>query len=156
MKGWKLSDGRRECYYGELPNWRRYYLPPFPLGGKTVLDVGAGEGESAAFFLSHGAARVVCIERDRKCMHNLYTNAKRNPITVVAEPFQLNHLMIPHHFAKIDIEGWEEILLQVKPCDLKPTVVEVHGQPLMARFARLGWRYLTPPVTTACYMSNWK
>src|SRR6266487_1224904 len=44
----------------ELEFWHRAYLPC----GDVVLDVGAGNGETAQFYLNHGAKHVVCVEPD--------------------------------------------------------------------------------------------
>ena|SRR5438094_3211210 len=79
----------------ELARWHEWYLP---VKG-TVLDLGAGAGETAQFFLNHGADRVVCIEADPEALrllHENFDNDKR--ITIVAA-----------HLDKIksDIEGSE-------------------------------------------------
>jgi len=56
-----LTEQHRATLEGELDMWHKHYLPI----GQTVLDVGAGCGETALFYLKHGAQRVICIEADR-------------------------------------------------------------------------------------------
>ena len=80
--------------------WHLYYLPHKPLAGKTVLDLGAGCGETAKFFLNHGASRVVCIEPDSKCLEYLRQNFGKDPRVVIVSD-SIDHI-------KIDIEGAEE------------------------------------------------
>src|SRR5207245_11276968 len=46
----------------ELVEWHKWYLPQKSIEGKTVLDVGAGCGETAFFYLKHGAQHVICVE----------------------------------------------------------------------------------------------
>lgn len=48
--------------------WEKYYLPPFPLYGKTILDVGAGCGETAFFYILYGAKKIIAIEPDVKAL----------------------------------------------------------------------------------------
>jgi 2-polyprenyl-3-methyl-5-hydroxy-6-metoxy-1,4-benzoquinol methylase len=49
----------------EVMAWTAWYLPRFNLAGKTVLDIGAGCGETAAFYFDHGAEKVVAVELDQ-------------------------------------------------------------------------------------------
>src|SRR5437867_10380800 len=44
----------------ELDLWHKWYLPPDGVEGKIVVDMGAGCGETAQFYLLHGA------KQDRK------------------------------------------------------------------------------------------
>ena len=83
----------------ELEMWHHHYLPC----GKTVLDVGAGCGETAFFYLKHGAERVVAIEGDPQALNILYHNFEKDPrVTIV--PAMLDHI-------KVDVEGAEEGML---------------------------------------------
>ncbi len=112
----------------EIMVWPFVYLPGFSLEGKTVLDVGAGCGETAAFWFEHGASRVVAIESDPKACALLKKNAQRNrwQVEVVEGPFRLEHLSISHDFLKIDIEGGEKLLLDYDG-ELKPCCIEIHS-----------------------------
>jgi hypothetical protein len=137
---------------------KKYYKPPFSLEGKIVLDVGAYIGDSAKFFWELGAKKIVCIEpfyfdQLRKNIVKYKINAE-----VISEKFRLEHLKIPHDFMKMDIEGWEEILLSVNPKDLMPSVLEIHGQPLIERFKEKGWEIVweTDKVSCNAYINNYK
>jgi predicted RNA methylase len=86
--------------------------------GRTVLDVGAGCGETALFYLKHGAQRVVCIEGDEKALELLARNfGHDNRVTIV--PVMIDSI-------KIDIEGGEENL-----------VVESHFPPYFQALEKL-------------------
>jgi len=80
--------------------WHLYYLPHKSLAGKTVLDLGAGCGETAQFYLNHGASRVVCIEPESKSLEYLRKNFGKDPRVVIVSDF-IDHI-------KMDIEGAEE------------------------------------------------
>lgn len=103
--------------------------------GKTVLDVGAYNGDSARLFLNRGAKKVVCIEKDS----NFANKIKLYDTEVINEPFRLEHLSIPHDCMKMDIEGYEILLLDYHGI-LKPSVVEVHNWWLYDRFLEIGFR----------------
>ena len=83
----------------ELELWHQQYLPC----GKNVLDIGAGCGETAQFYLKHGAQKVVCIEGDAKVLAILHRNFDDDSRVVIV-PFMLDHL-------KIDVDGAEEGML---------------------------------------------
>ena len=51
--------------------WEKCYLPDFPLKEKTVLDVGAGCGETVLFYILHGAKKVIAIEPEAKAVECL-------------------------------------------------------------------------------------
>ena len=97
----------------ELDLWHRDYLPK-DITGKWVLDGGAGCGETAFFFLAHGAAGVVCFEPDPRALECLRKNFGSDPRVVI----------IPHpiDFAKLDIEGSE-----------KDMIIETHFIPWLKR-----------------------
>ena len=123
----------------EGSDWVEHYKP-VDLAGKVVLDLGAGEGESARFFLEHGARKVICIEADPKAYENLAKNAQKfpNQLTAIYGYFNLGHLDLEYDFLKCDIEGYEEVLLDV---ELKtPSVIEVHGLQLKDKFQAKGYR----------------
>lgn len=83
----------------ELAEWHDYYLPIAE--GSTVLDVGAGCGETARFYLMHGAARVIAIESDPAAYRCLLRNFQ--PLGARVLPIRAEVGKI-----KIDIEGAEE------------------------------------------------
>ncbi len=139
VQGWSFSKFRIDMIKSEMPDWQRHYLS-IDLHGKIVLDVGAGEGETAMFFLNHGASKVVCIESCPEAYKYLSLNQKAYPdrITAIESKFELNQLRIPHDFLKMDIEGYEEVLLGVK-LDT-PAAIEIHGLQLCDKFEAAGWR----------------
>ncbi len=93
----------------EILAWERLYLPAFSLKGKTVLDIGAGAGETAQFYLSHGAEMIIAVEPTRDAFECLKANAERNHWNAELhnEAFNLRHLNIEHDFMKMDCEGCE-------------------------------------------------
>lgn len=131
-----FSPFRAEMYAAEYDEWVKYYLP-ISLKGKTVLDVGAGEGETAKFFLEHGAKKVICIEPDTQCFKVLQANAKKWPIECHNKKFDTTDLKHKFDFMKMDIEGYEEELLDVEVN--KPCVLEVHGLQLKDKFENAGY-----------------
>jgi len=149
-----LSEKRLDLAVREEPHWLKYYLP-INLEGKVVLDVGAGEGETAYFFLKHGAKQVVCIEPEPKAFSILLLNAKSHPqIIPIKKCFELADLDQQHDFLKVDIEGYEEILLQKSL--QKPAVVEVHGFQLRDKFKKAGYRIAQPVGIGVNSYAFWK
>jgi SAM-dependent methyltransferase len=137
--GWVFSDFGKNFYIHEYAEWRRFYLPSFPLKGLTVLDIGAGEGETARFFLEHGAAKIICIEPNRKSFQFLKLNAQQHNLDIYHKPFTLSDLSLPHNYMKMDIEGYEEELLTLPQRPKIPCVIEVHGLQLREKFIRAGY-----------------
>jgi len=123
--------------------------------GKTVLDVGAYNGDSARLFLKNGARKVICIE----CNPDYARQIDIPNVEVIAEPFRLEHLSIPHDCCKFDIEGWEALLIPVAE-KLKPTVLESHTWWHTAQFKKKGFRVMTDEGPTAntglCMMCNYE
>ena len=137
-EGWIFSSYRANIILNELSNWQAFYLP-IDIRNKTVLDVGAGEGETAKFFLEHGAKKVVCLESDVESYKNLYQNSKRfRGIEPLNASFSLKHLYLDFDFLKMDIEGYEEVLLTTELT--KPAVIEVHGLQLRDQFKNAMYR----------------
>ena len=120
--------------------WEKYYLPPFPLKGKTVLDVGAGCGETALFYFLHKAGKVLAVEPDIEAIKYLKENVRENQwnVEIFPEPFSLKHLNLDFDFMKIDGEGCEELLLSMTHVG-KPSVIEVHNNRLLSEFLKRGW-----------------
>jgi FkbM family methyltransferase len=111
--------------------WNRFYVPDFSLKGKAVLDVGAGCGETAHFYLLRGASRVVAVEPDPTAVTCIRKNiaANRWPVLIIPRKFQLDDLNLEHDFMKMDGEGCEELLLQ-SVRSLRPSTIEVHTRAL--------------------------
>lgn len=135
--------------------WGKYYIPHFSLQGKTILDVGAGRGETALLFFLHGAYKVIAVEPNVKAVECLKENMERNDwyVEIVAEPFSLEHLKFNYDFMKMDGEGCEELLLKLPKVD-KPCVVEVHSSKLLNEFMREGWRKIYSLTADVHFVSN--
>jgi hypothetical protein len=147
---WVLTQHDNECYnlrigkfsikilpyyfnviFGEWLDWKRYYLP-FNLNGATILDVGAGCGETALFYFLHGAKRVICVEPDQRLSEiikeNIHTNGWN--AEVLPRQFDLDLLHLEFDFMKMDCEGCETKLFNA--ISLPPCVIEVHEGPVLA------------------------
>jgi len=109
--------------------WKEIYLPLFQLGGKTVLDVGAGSGETAFFYFLNGAEKVIAIEPNPIAVKLLRRNAKRNKwnVDILPRCFKLADMDLDYDFMKMDGEGCEELLLDFKR-ELNPSIIEVHNR----------------------------
>lgn len=121
-----------------------YYDPPMDLAGKTVLDVGATCGEVSIYYIrKFHAAHAVCIECSSVPLPYLTQNSRLVNITIVNEPFKLEHLTkYPADFIKCDCEGHEMVLLEyvAKGGKLPPTVVEVHTNWIKEQFQKAGFK----------------
>ncbi len=83
----------------ELVEWHKWYLPQKSIEGKTVLDAGAGCGETAFFYLNHGAKHVICVEPPGEALQMLKKNfGSDSRVTIVESSVDL---------IKSDIEGAE-------------------------------------------------
>jgi len=120
--------------------WEKYYLPPFSLKGKTVLDVGAGCGETAIFFAKHGASKVVVVEKEREYEKFLKVNLFLNRINheLYLEAFDPEKHMKNVDFIKMDIEGGERVLAD-KEINI-PMVLEAHGEEMKKLFLKKGFK----------------
>jgi hypothetical protein len=101
----KLDPPHRKILKDELKQWHRVYLPKDGADG-TVLDVGAGNGETAQFFLNHGAEHVICVEPYSDLLVQNF--GKDSRVTIVPKAVNL---------IKVDCEGGERNM-----------VIEVHFQ----------------------------
>jgi 2-polyprenyl-3-methyl-5-hydroxy-6-metoxy-1,4-benzoquinol methylase len=135
--------------------WKKCYLPKFSLEGKTILDVGAGCGETAFLFLLHRAEKVVAVEPDSKAVECIRENIKTNKwnVEVIPECFSLEHLKLRFDYMKMDCEGCEEMLLHISELN-KPSVVEVHKSDLLKRFERRGWKKICSLTKDIHIISN--
>ena len=126
----------------EWPIWQKFYAP-IPLEDKTVLDVGAGCGETALLFHLQGASKIIAIEPNSQAVECLVENAKVNGwnVEIVPEYFSLEHLKYDFDFMKMDIEGGESVLLDAPDLD-KPAIVEVHNGHVLKQFLARGYRLL--------------
>jgi hypothetical protein len=112
-------------------DWERQYLPNYSLEGKTILEVGAGCGETAFFYIQHGASKVISVEIFEPAVKLLKQNVAANkwPVEVIDKPFDLSMLDIPHDYLKVDIEGGEFILSNSR--NLGPCSIEAHSEEII-------------------------
>jgi len=115
----------------EWSTWQRTYTP-VSVVGKSVLDVGAGCGETAYFYFRKGARKVICVEPNMNAVECLKRNAVRHSwnVEIVPEPFKLEILDdYQFDFMKMDGEGCERELLRLDelPCT---AIVESHSPEL--------------------------
>ncbi|HZY47805.1 MAG TPA: 50S ribosomal protein L11 methyltransferase [Candidatus Bathyarchaeia archaeon] len=117
--------------YGEWLDWKRYYLP-INLSGATILDVGAGSGETALFYFLQGAKRIVCVEPDKRLSETVQENIRSNQwnAEVLTREFGLDLLQGDFDFMKMDCEGCEAKLLNAP--SIPRCVIEVHTDKLLA------------------------
>lgn len=144
VEGWRMSVPYGIVYLRERRGWLTEYVPPRGLQGKRVLDVGAGCGESAKFFLENGALRVLCVENNVQARTRLELNARRHRgVEVVGFNFNPDAQMrIPVDFVKVDIEGYEVQLyewLRLNPEYNVDMVVEAHSVYQRDLFASVGF-----------------
>lgn len=133
--------------FDEWNAWQRLYLPNFSLKDKTVLDLGAGCGETAYFFLRYGAKQIFSVEPDPIAFRFLRKNIETNHWNVVPirEPFRIEQFELARFdFIKMDIEGSESQLLHAERLPA-PMVIEAHtsaiAASLIAKFnLRVAWR----------------
>ena len=136
----ELPQPWHDIAYNELRVWEKYYLP-VDVKGLTVLDVGAGAGETAAFYKYHGAKKVVSIQPDWDSDYKSPVPALRKnagiigDVEVIPEFFKLEHMKIPHDFAKFDCEGGETLLYDWSE-PLKPCIIEAHSDEIAGELCR--------------------
>jgi hypothetical protein len=130
----ETSDSGKMLLCKEWDDWERDYLPRNGVKGKTVLDVGAGCGETAWFYFQHGAKKVIAVEPDPKKLVKLRRNAAkmRWDMDIYPERFMLKHIALQYDFVKLDCEGGEALLLQLSW--LPPLSMEIHYEWLAERF----------------------
>lgn len=123
--------GRTLTFETEAPGalvdtYFRQHYRALPVDGRTVLDLGALDGDTAIYFVARGARHVVAVEIDPTSQKRLRGNLERNHIgdvTVVGERAQRIEPYLPAlesaagataaagFVLKMDIEGDEEPLL---------------------------------------------
>lgn len=167
IDGWRFNLDYGIVYLRERDTWRDY-LPPGGLKGKIVLDVGAGCGETAKYFLENGARAVYAVENNEEALTYLRLNAEGRPIHVEAEAFDpFKHILGQIDLVKLDIEGYEISLLtwlEAYPKANLNIVLEAHNVWMRDRFQALGFTQIRPPWITkdsqggfpTCIMYRWK
>ncbi|MDG6998460.1 MAG: 50S ribosomal protein L11 methyltransferase [Nitrososphaerota archaeon] len=111
----------------ERMHWPKWYGSDFK--DKIVLDVGAGNGETASFFFNRGAKMVIAVECDEKALSYLRHNRHLNNwnMAIIPAKFRNDHLLLPHDVLKMDIEGGESVLMDWNR-PLGDARIELHPQ----------------------------
>lgn len=93
-----------------------------PVAGRTVVDIGASVGDSAAYFALRGAAKVLAYEADPRVLALLEQNISLNGLTNIEPHRAVANLTDAADgapgsdlVAKIDCEGCEYALLDETP-----------------------------------------
>ncbi len=135
-----MSRDRAGMMLYEWGTWSRWYAPrSFDFSGKTVLDIGAGEGETVELYRLLGARRFICVEPDPQRAGRLRENSVRNgwEAEVCEEPFSLKFLGRAFDFMKMDCEGCERTLIGTRISF--PSVLETHGISTTEEFVKMGF-----------------
>jgi SAM-dependent methyltransferase len=117
--------------WNERSMWEKWYAGDFK--GKTVLDIGAGAGETASFFFNRGAKKVIAFEVNHQAIDYLWRNANINNwnIAIFGRKFHYMDLDMPYcegfDYLKMDIEGGEITLLNYEG-ELGPCSLELHPE----------------------------
>jgi ribosomal protein L11 methylase PrmA len=150
----RLNRRKAALMVSEWKLWNEYYLPPSGLTGKTVLDVGAGCGETAALMFEKGAKKVVCVEPSMEEVRYLEENVKANgwDAEVVPTGFDVSMLRPGFDFVKMDCEGCEASLLSLEK--LPNVIAEVHSVEMKKAFVDKGMRVTKDMSEHTCIMSN--
>jgi hypothetical protein len=133
-----MSRDRAGMMLYEWGTWMRWYVPHgFDFHGKTVLDVGAGEGETVELYRLMGAKKFICVEPDPQRASRLRDNSARNgwDAEIFEEPFSLKFLERDFDFMKMDCEGCERVLLGTRVAF--PCVLETHGSSTADEFLKM-------------------
>jgi 16S rRNA G966 N2-methylase RsmD len=120
----------------EWDDWKNQYAP-LDLRGKTVLDAGAACGDTAMFFISQGAKRVISVEPDSERFACLKRNVEAHgwPVEVLNRKLEARDLSNPEiDFAKIDIEESDKDLLKLD--SLPPCAIETHWEEVTNAFVK--------------------
>lgn len=156
IDGWEFSIDYGLVYLRERRNWYQY-LPPEGVRGARVLDVGAGCGETAKFFLENGARRVYAIENNYEAFRYLVNNSRAatprfKHIIPIGEAFDPGRHLNPNlDLVKVDIEGYEIDLLywlRARPDYNVNIVLETHSVWMRDRFLELGFTQIRPAYLT--------
>jgi hypothetical protein len=140
----------------EFTKYNRDYRFPSSLKNKTILDIGAGCGETILYFALKGCRNFVAVEPNTRCANLLRKNAEKNGLNVKVynDIFRKSHLEEKCDFIKCDCEGGESILLEE---DLsKPIALEVHGLDLIKKFRQKHFKNVTNSTGNyqTCIMRN--
>jgi hypothetical protein len=144
IDGWRFDISYGLMYLKESRRWN-YYLPLNGVKGKLILDVGGGCGETAKFFLEHGAFRVDIIESNEKCREFLDYNSEYHNIRAWIKKFDIRDIYYDYYdLIKLDIEGYETELIPYLDEFNIDMVLETHSRYVTDKFIEKGFSYARP------------
>jgi hypothetical protein len=138
--------------------WEKYYLPPRSIAHDgLIVDIGAGEGETAIFYMKHGYTNFRLVEVEPASLPFLSFNVeilRRHGCRVdVKYRSAKNEDMVSASFIKMDCEGCEMGLIADYPKDV-PSVIEVHSNDAASKYAMLGFRHVKKVAQGVYLMRN--
>lgn len=124
--------------YSSWPYWNEYgdTLALLDVKGKTVIDVGADSGSSVAWFLLHGASKVIAYEVHPELQIELKNNFGNDERVQIHSEW-IGGMPVGDVF-KIDCEGCEIALQEEHLINYKSWLVAVHSW-THNRKLLLGW-----------------
>jgi hypothetical protein len=141
--GWRFEFGYGLLYLRERRFWG-YYIPFSGVRGKNILDVGGGCGETAKFFFDNGASNVHVIENNPICADYLRYNSNIfSNLTYQVKNFEICDITEKYDLVKLDIEGYEMILLPYLDCLNVDIIIESHDNYITDMFIEKGFKILT-------------
>lgn len=144
FNGWKFSLDYGILYIIERKYWD-YYIPPSGLKGKKVLDIGGGCGETAKYYLDNGAEHVHVIEANPICEKYLDYNSNLNKnLSYEIKNFQIKDLYKRYDLIKLDVEGYEMLLIDDMSIDLinEDIILESHCNYITDKFIEKGFKLI--------------
>lgn len=112
---------------------------------KIILDLGADYGSTAYYFLKKGASKVIAVEGDKQLAEKLMRNFQNDRRVICINCFitdeeQISDLISSYHpdLIKVDIEGYEKLLLNLSKEDLKELewLIEAHSDEIYESLKR--------------------
>ena len=128
--GWKYDESCN-CWFKNNIKFRRIYyeiLSVFEEGlysilnvdGKVVIDIGAFVGDSAIYFASRGAKKVIAVEPHPDAFKEMLDNIKLNNFENIVVPLNVGLASKPGKICieKVDIEGTIDTYHRPGECDV--------------------------------------
>jgi hypothetical protein len=141
--GWRFEFGYGLLYLRERRFWG-YYIPFSGVKDKNILDVGGGCGETAKFFFDNGASNVHVIENNPICADYLRYNSNMfSNLTYQIKNFEISDITEKYDLVKLDIEGYEILLLPHLDSLNVDIILESHSVYIADRFLEKGFKLLS-------------
>lgn len=112
-------------------DYDRHY--PIDVYNKTVLDLGASHGDTAYYFLSKGATKVIAVEGADELFTSLLCNINNDKriipiLSYIRFSSQISDIIAKFlpDIVKVDIEGAEENIIGVPIRNVSEWVIECH------------------------------